>query len=268
MTLQNEASTTSHRADGNQGRLILSQPERGYRYSLDPFLLAAFCRPRRGERILDLGAGVGVIGLLLARREPSVRVVGIEIQPELARHAARNARANGLGGRFLVVRGDVRAAPRFLPAEHFHRVVANPPFRRPGTGAAPPDPIRARARQETAFSVADLAGTAAALLRFAGHLDAVHVPERLPELWRALAAAGLEPKRLRLVVPFEGSAPRLCLISAVKGARPGLQILPQLVLHRRGGGLTDEAGATLEGETAGDEDEKPQSRQQLRHRDV
>ena len=70
--------------------------------SNSPFLLADFSSPRRNERIVDLGAGVGVIGLLLAQRHPTVRVTGIELQPSLARHAAENARASGLQARFQV----------------------------------------------------------------------------------------------------------------------------------------------------------------------
>jgi tRNA1Val (adenine37-N6)-methyltransferase len=243
------------------GGLILDQPERGYRYSVDPFLLAGWCTPRRGERILDLGAGVGVIGLLLARRCPTVRVIGIELNGALARHAEANARANALDTRFLMVRGDLREAPRFLPPEHFHRVVANPPFRRPGSGAAPPDPGRAGARLESTFSLSDLARTASALLRSSGVLDVVHLPERLPELWLALAASGLEPKLLRLVAPFDNAAPRLCLVSATKGARPGLRVLPQLVLHRPGGGLSDQTLELL-GSRMADGIEEGKKRQQ------
>ena len=231
--------------DMNHGGLILSQPERGYRYSLDPFLLANFCRPRPGERILDLGAGVGVIGLLLARRHASVRVIGIEIQADLTRHAAENARANALEERVRFVRGDLRDAPRFLPPEHFHRVVANPPFRRPGSGASPPDPGRAGARQELSSTLTDLAETAAALLRFGGEFCAIHLAERLPELCRALDQSGLAPKRLRLIAPYAASAPRLCLVSAIKGGRQGLSVLPQLVLHEHGGRYTGEVAAML-----------------------
>jgi tRNA1Val (adenine37-N6)-methyltransferase len=227
--------------------LILTQPERGYRFSLDPFLLAAFSRPGRGERILELGAGVGVIALVLARRNPTVRVTGIELQADLARYAAANARANALASRCAFIRGDLRQAPRYLPPEHFHRVVANPPYRRMGAGATPPDEGRAAARQDVTFTLADLARTAAALLRFSGALDLIHPAERLPEICRTLGAAGLEPKRLRLVAPFEGSAPRLCLLSALKGGRPGLRVLPQLVLHRAGGTLGDEAEAAVAG---------------------
>jgi tRNA1Val (adenine37-N6)-methyltransferase len=172
-------------------------------------------------------------------------VIGIEIQTDLARHAAANARANSLEGRCRVIRGDLRDAPRFLPPEHFHQVVANPPFRRPGSGAAPPDPGRANARQELTFTLTDLAGTAAALLRCGGTLCAIHLAERLPELCRALGESGLAPKKLRLIVPYGTSAPRLCLVAAVKGGRPGLSVLPQLVLHDPGGRYTGEVAAML-----------------------
>jgi tRNA1Val (adenine37-N6)-methyltransferase len=233
----------------DHGGLILSQPERGYRYSLDPFLLADFCLPRRGDLILDLGAGVGVIGLLLARRHPSVRVVGVELQPGLARRAARNARDNTLAARCLFIRGDLREAPRFLAPERFDRVVANPPFRAPGSGAVPADRGRACARQELTFTLGDLTRTASALLRCGGSLDMIHLAERLPEICRALDACSLEPKRLRLVAPFTGAAPRLCLLSAIKGARPGLRVLPQLVLHEERDGRGGDRGASRRNRT-------------------
>lgn len=201
-----------------------------------------------------------MIGLLVASRHPTVRVVGVEINADLARHAGINARANALEGRCGFVRGDLREAPRFLPPGHFHRVVANPPFRSPGAGAASPDPARAGARQERTFSLADLTRVSAALLRHGGTLDLVHLAERLPEIFTGLVADGLAPKVLQLVAPLPGSPPRLCLVSAIKGARPGLRIMPQLVVHERPGRYTREMSALLE---VGDHqrpsrDEKPQ----------
>jgi tRNA1Val (adenine37-N6)-methyltransferase len=240
MTLLNDAGSSSEAIAAELRGLILTQPDRGYRYSLDPFLLAAFSRPRRGERILDLGAGAGVIGLLLARRHPTVRVVGIEFLPALARHAGENARANHLAERCHVIRADLREAQRFLPPEHFHRVVANPPYRKVGSGETPRQPERAAARQESTFGIADLARVSAALLRFGGALDVIHVAERLPELFSTLAASGIEPKVLRLVAPFSGSPPGLCLVTAVKGGRPGLRVLPQLCVHAEPGEYTAE----------------------------
>jgi tRNA1Val (adenine37-N6)-methyltransferase len=186
-----------------------------------------------------------VIGLLLAHRHSTVQVTGIELEADLARCAAENARSNALEERCRIIRGDLRAAPRFLPPEHFHRVVANPPYRRPGSGARPPHPGRARARQELSFSLVDLARTSSALLRYGGSLCTIHLAERLPELWKILDESGLTPKILQLVAPFAASAPRLCLISATKGGRPGLCVLPQLVIHDHGGRYTGEVAAML-----------------------
>lgn len=225
--------------------LVLKQPDRGYRYSLDPFLLAGFCRPRSRERVLDLGAGVGVIGLVLAARHRTLSVTAVELQPDLADHAVENARASGLAARYRMIQGDVRDAASCFAPEHFHRIVSNPPYRRPGSGAVSPDAARARARQEHSFSLVDLARTAATLVRFGGALDLIHLAERLPDIFRALCAAGLEPKRLRLVAPFAAAAPRLCLLEAVKGGRPGLIVQPQLVVHTRPGHYTDEVAVLL-----------------------
>ena len=139
-------------------------------------------------------------------------------------------------------------------------MVANPPFRKPGSGATPPDPGRAGARQELTFTIADLAATAAALLRFGGALCVIHLAERLPELCKALDESGLAPKKLRLIAPYADSAPRLCLVAAIKGGRPGLTVLPQLVLHEPGGGTPrggSNAAANDPGKPARDKKHQP-----------
>src|SRR5690349_12697346 len=96
------------------GRVHLLQPRRGYRVAVDAVLLAAAVHPRAGERVLDLGAGVGAVGLCLARRVPDCTIVGVELQPALADLARRNAALNGLGDRLQILVHDL-AQP--LPAE-------------------------------------------------------------------------------------------------------------------------------------------------------
>src|SRR3954464_1209443 len=81
------------------GRVRILQSRRGYRVAVDAVLLAAAVHPAPGERLLDLGAGVGAVGLCLAIRVPDCTVVGIELQPALADLARRNAERNGLGER-------------------------------------------------------------------------------------------------------------------------------------------------------------------------
>ena len=94
------------------GRLQILQKKKGYRYTIDSVLLAHFVEPKKGERILELGAGSGVISLLLAFRNPGVRVTGLELQADLADMAGRSVSMNCLEGRVKMIQGDVRNSRR------------------------------------------------------------------------------------------------------------------------------------------------------------
>jgi len=227
------------------GGLRIAQPARGYRYGIDPFLLADFVQPRLREKVVDLGTGCGIIALLLAQRWETLTLWGVELQPALFRLARENVRRNGLERKCTIIQGDARDIADLLPARRFRRVVANPPFRAPSAGRIATEPQRALARQELAFSLPDLASSAASLLDHGGILDLIHLPERLPEIFRALGDRGLEPKRLRLVHSFADSSPELALISARKGGRAGLKTEPPLIIFRRKGEYTREAEKAL-----------------------
>jgi tRNA1(Val) A37 N6-methylase TrmN6 len=103
------------------GKLRLKQPRGGHRVGHDAILLAAACPARAGERVVDLGAGVGAAGLALARRVDGARVVLVEVDAALAALAAENAQLNGLGARVSAVALDVAA-----PARAFGRAVFDP----------------------------------------------------------------------------------------------------------------------------------------------
>ncbi|MFA6686847.1 MAG: methyltransferase, partial [Desulfuromonas sp.] len=110
------------------GGLQLIQAEKGYRFSLDPVLLAHFVTIKPGERVLDMGCGCGVIALLLARRVKDSEVVGVEVQAQQADRARRNVRLNALEARVQIEVGDIRTWGQGQEDE-FERVVCNPPFR-------------------------------------------------------------------------------------------------------------------------------------------
>src|SRR5512136_2560356 len=116
------------------GRLKILQKKKGYRYTIDSVLLAHFVEPKKGERILELGAGSGVISLLLAFRNPGVRVTGLELQADLADMAGRSISTNCLVGRVNIIQGDVRNIAEFLESRSKDVVVFNPPYRKMGSG--------------------------------------------------------------------------------------------------------------------------------------
>ena len=145
--------------------------------------------------------------------------------------------------------GDIRTHRSLFRTGSFDLAVANPPYFPVGSGAAAPDPGRAAAREEGSCTLEELCAAAAWLLRTGGSFCLVHRPERLSELFCALSAHGLEPKRLRLVCPRESSAPSLVLAEARRGGRPGLQIEPALVLSDAAGNESAEVKRIYRRET-------------------
>ena len=215
-----------------RGRLRLLQPTRGPRVSLDALFLADFAAGRRGARlgrVLDLGCGGGVIALALAARDPGAELVGVELQPELARLARKNAALNGCEGRLTIVEGDLRARLP-LAAGSFDLVVSNPPFTAAGAGRTP-RPDRAAARQELTCTLADVIGAARRYLRPRGALALVFPAERLPDLVANLVGAGLRPRTLRAVHSVPDEPARRVLVWAMAGYRGGVTVEPPLVVH-------------------------------------
>lgn len=221
------------------GRVQLLQPARGYRVAVDAVLLAAAVEARAGERVLDLGAGVGSVGLCLAARVPDCAVVGIELQPELAALARRNAAMNAVEDRVQTIVHDVAMS---LPADLgiFDHVATNPPYL--AAAVADPSPNRSKALA-TVESSADLARwleVAAGALKPAGALLAIHRSDRLEEIVGHLVRQGLCDIAVKRLPP----AARV-LIRARRSREPRRTETEPFTLHRPDGGYTDEAEAVL-----------------------
>ena len=212
-----------------------------FRPGTDSFLLSSLPRLRPGLRVCDLGCGTGLLGLLLLQRQPELTVTGIDLLPEAAALARRAAAENGLTDRLQIVEGDLRRP--LLPAGSFDLAVCNPPYYPPGSGRVSADPARRTARSESDCSLPELCRAAARLLRWGGSFCLVHKPERLADLCCGLRAAGLEPKRLRLVCGKAAAPPSLVLLEARRGGRPGLAIEAPLVLQSSDGRPTAELNA-------------------------
>lgn len=216
------------------GGLRFLQSESGYRYSLDPILLARFVEVKKRARVVDLGTGCGILPLLLARLSDAVECVGIELQPELAGRAARNVELNSLSERVHVWQGDIRAIRDTFPASHFDLVVSNPPYRQLDSGKIAPNDERAAARHELAGGLADFVTAAGWLLKNGGSFAVIYLVERLPELMAEMVARKIEPKRLRMVHPRQGEAARMVLLEGRKGGRPGLLVEKPLYIYENG----------------------------------
>lgn len=229
------------------GRLVLRQPRKGHRAGSDAVLLAASL-PDLGEGpLLDIGAGVGTIGLAAALAQPALRVVLLERDPELAGLAQDNAALNGLAERVSVVTGDI-AGPSTalgLAPNGFACVAMNPPFYPPRANRASPVPNRRAAHVEE-VGLESWLRAARRLLKPRGRLLIVHRAEALPELLAALST-GFGAVMIRPVHALADQPAIRILISATLGSKKPAALLPALVLHRPEGGFTAEAEALHRG---------------------
>jgi tRNA1Val (adenine37-N6)-methyltransferase len=231
------------------GKLSVLQSKSGYRFSLDALLLAHFTAVRRKERVVDLGTGNGVVALILAAREPSLMVVGVEIQPEMAERAARSAALNDLSGRVAIVQGDVRAAKRLFDSASFDVAVSNPPYRSLASGRINPNAEKRVARHEIKANLGDFLRAASYLLRRSGKISVVYPAFRTVDLLQAMREEKLEPKRVRLVHSFERSEAALVLAEGVKGGGSELKILSPLTVYTKERKYTPEMSDILSGDT-------------------
>lgn len=222
------------------GRLQVRQFRNGYRFSIDAVILADHIHPRPGETVLDLGAGCGIISLILAYRHTESTVIGVEIQPELADLARVNVIANSLQARIRMMCADMKGLdPARLPGP-VDWVASNPPYRKADTGRLNPHPQRAVARHEIKVALPDVIAAARRVLRTGGKFVVVYTAERMTEVLHRMQSSGIEPKFCRTIHSAATTNAKLVLIEGLKGGRPGMVVAPPLVIYRENGTYTAE----------------------------
>lgn len=216
------------------------QSKDGYRFSIDALLLSSFVNVRHVRDIADLGAGSGIIGLLLARRYRKADVLLVELQKSLFMLAEKNILINKLEGRVSAILADISDIKKHLSPMSFDVVVSNPPFRRPRSGRISEAPEKAVARHETRLRLSVLVESGSYLLRPRGRFCMIFHPERILELIDTLRLKRLEPKRIRFVHNDVGAESKMVLIEAVKEGRAGIKIEKPLFIYKKTGSYSDE----------------------------
>jgi tRNA1(Val) A37 N6-methylase TrmN6 len=228
------------------GRVRLRQPKSGYRAGMDAALLAAACDAKDGERVIDVGCGVGAAMLAAAWRRPETRFVGVERDPAPFDLARQNIALNGWENRVQALEGDVAMPFTRLGQKPFDAAISNPPFFDDAGAIRGPAPSRKGAW------IADdgLAAWASFLLkavREGGTITVIHRADRLADLL-ALLGAKAGSFKIRPVAPFADQPAKRVIVRAVKTGKAPLVLLPPLVLHEAGGGNSPTAEAILRGQ--------------------
>ena len=221
------------------GYRIIQNPEK-FCFGMDAVLLSGFAKVKKGETVLDLGTGTGIIPILLKGKTMGKHFTGLEIQEESAGMAERSVLLNGLSEDVDIVTGDIKEAVDLFGAASFDVVTSNPPYMTGNHGLTNPGEAKAIARHEVLCTLDDVVRAAAGVLKPNGRFYMVHRPFRLAEIFGVMSKYKLEPKRMQLVYPYVDREPNMVLIEALKGGRPRITVEKPLIVYKSPGVYTDE----------------------------
>ncbi len=221
------------------GYEIIQHPGK-FCFGMDAVLLTNFAHIKKGERVLDLGTGTGIIPILLTAKTEGKHFTGLEIQKESADMARRSVLYNHLEEKVEIVNGDIKEAAKLFGSASFDVITTNPPYMIGQHGIANASDAKAIARHEVLCTLDDILRESAQILRPRGRFYMVHRPFRLAEILSKMTAVGIEPKRMRLVHPFIDKEPNMVLIEGMRDANSRMIVERPLVVYKEVGVYSDE----------------------------
>jgi len=222
-----------------KGYHIIQGPAR-FCFGMDVVLLSGFAKAKKGENVLDLGTGTGIIPILMAAKTEGESFTALEIQEESADMARRSVSYNHLDEKVNIVTGDIKDASKIFGASSFDVITTNPPYMIGTHGENSPSEAKAIARHEVLCTLDDILRESARLLKPKGRFYMVHRPFRLAEIMSKMVEYKIEPKRMRLVYPYIDKEPNMVLIEGLRGGKSRMTVEPPLIVYKEPGVYTDE----------------------------
>ena len=226
--------------DLQRNGLKIIQKTDGFCFGMDAVLLTGFANVKRGEKVLDMGTGTGIIPILLSAKTEGKHFTALEIQEEIAKMARRSVEMNHLEDKIEIVNGDIKEASRIFGAASFDVVTTNPPYMNDSHGLKNPTEVKAISRHEVLCTLDDVVREGAKVLKSGGRMYMVHRPHRLIEIISAMKQYKMEPKRMCMVHPFKDKEANMVLIEAVKGGGSWLKMEAPIIVYKEPGVYTDE----------------------------
>lgn len=223
--------------------LKIIQNTKGFCFGIDSVILSDFAKNiKKGRKVVDLGTGTGIIGLLLCKKTELKEIVGVEIQKEVAEMANRSIKLNKLEDKFKILNTDINKIfeDKLLEKNKFDVVVMNPPYKEKGTGKINEVDSKIISRHEVKATLSDFIKVASNLLKDKGEIYIVHKPERMPDIIQKMRENKIEPKEIKTVYSNKKTEASLILIKGIKGANKFFKILEPLYIYEENGEYTKE----------------------------
>ena len=221
--------------------LKIIQNKDGFCFGVDSVLLSDYAKKIKNKaKVIDIGTGTGIISLLLCKKTNLSKIIGIEIQEDVAEMANRSIKLNNLEDKFEIINTNIKNILDILEPHSFDAVVTNPPYKKVDTGVKSIERKQLISRHEVECTLEDIIEKSSKLLKDLGEFYMVHRAERLVDIMCLLRKYKLEPKNIRFVHSKVDEKPSLILVRAVRSAKEFLKIDKPLVIYKENGEYTDE----------------------------
>lgn len=221
--------------------LKIIQNEKGFCFGIDSILLSDYAKNiKAGSKVIDIGTGTGIIGILLCSKSKLKSITGIEIQKDVAAMARRSIRLNNLEEKFDVLNINIKDVFEYIDPNTIDCIVTNPPYMKLNSGAQNIEPQKLISRHEIECNLEDIVKISYKLLKSKAEFYMVHRAERLVDIMYTLRKNKLEPKQIRFVHSKLNREPNLVLIKCVKDGGNALKIDKPLIIYNDDGTYTDE----------------------------
>lgn len=221
--------------------LKIIQKNDGFCFGIDSVLLSDFARKiKNNSKVLDLGTGTGILGILLCAKTNLKQITGIEIQKDIADMATRSIQLNNLQGKFDILNCNIKDIDKLLKIDSYDAIVTNPPYKKPNSGKINENKTKLISRHEIEANLDDFIRISFKMLKDKGTLYMVHRAERIVDILSTMRKYKMEPKRIRFVYSNKNSESKLVLLEATKNAKPFVKIERPLYVYNETGDYTQE----------------------------
>ena len=212
--------------------LKIYQDDKYFKFSLDSVLLAEFVKnPQYKNSIIELCSGNCAVSMILSTKCDS-SITAVELQPEIYELGNESIKYNKLENRINLINCDVKDTKKYFPGNNFDVVVCNPPyFCKDNTSYVNDEYIKAVARHEIAIELEDIIYISSKILKLNGEMYMVHRSERIDEIIELCSKYDIRVKNIQFISTKKGSEPRLVLIRAMRGSKPGVKVLPDFCIE-------------------------------------
>ena len=218
--------------------LKIIQNSKWFCFGIDSIILSNFAKEmHKNSKVLDLGTGNGILAILVSEKVENSKIIGIEVQEEVADMAKRSVELNNLEQRITIINSNIK---EIKYNNEFDAVITNPPYKETNTGLMNENQVKLISRHEIKGTLEAFIRKSSEALKDRGSLYMVNRPERIIDIFEYCRKYKLEPKKLQMVYSKIGGKPNLILVKAVTNANKYLKVEKPLYIYKENGKYTDE----------------------------